>query len=286
MAGRNWNWWANRRGGVAVLTTAWILAVLLRLAAQEPIPEARMAISTAKALTLAGRVLDANGTPLKGVKIAVATPTGVATQIESDADGQFRTGKLTPGMYRVTATFASARSVATVELRVGESTVLNIALPFALPLSPEMSGPVSGPGGATGQGAPIPIGDRVALATPLVPRPVAPPTAGSVGTGGRGIAGGVEVAERSFSDDLDAQQWLNEEAQKGKTISSVVTVKPGTSLFVLVSTGRKFMPSVLRVQKALNAKDLQARIALHPDDVFTGVHVIDDNSYLMVFRHD
>lgn len=97
----------------------------------------------------------------------------------------------------------------------------------------------------------------------------------------------VEVIESTFNDEITLQRWINGNAERGKRLRGIVSIKHKTSLFLVESSdiGTIGPDLVYRVNQPLRSDDLLAQFKLHPDKTFLGIHRLDDKSYLMVWRY-
>lgn len=95
---------------------------------------AAMAQSESGGAALDGRVSDATGRVISGAKIAVrGTGTGLSRKTETGNEGQFHVGALPVGSYHVevSASGFSTAVIDTLDLNVGETKTLNLALSVA-----------------------------------------------------------------------------------------------------------------------------------------------------------
>jgi hypothetical protein len=94
---------------------------------------------------------------------------------------------------------------------------------------------------------------------------------------------GVDVYTLTFQNDADLQKWLNDQMQKKNSLLGIVPLKNQESLFV-IKPGKEESLVTQLVNSALNVKNLKERINLFPQRTFIGIHLLSENSFLIVFR--
>lgn len=96
-----------------------------------------------------------------------------------------------------------------------------------------------------------------------------------------------EVIKSTFQDEVKLQMWINAQAEKGKRLRAIIPVEYQTSLFLIESSGTGAVTPdlVQRVNRPLLGEEVLAHLNLHKDKTFVGLHRLDSNSYLMVFRY-
>lgn len=87
--------------------------------------------------------------------------------------------------------------------------------------------------------------------------------------------------------DLTLQQWLTEQATGALRLELVTPRRNGTSLFVFrPSDGAPRAPIVFLVSAAPSASDLEARLRANPARRCLGIHLISNQTYLLVLSDD
>jgi hypothetical protein len=197
--------------------------------------------------SIVGRVVSSDGTPVPGVEVTAARlPSGPGWTTATDEDGTFRFSAVPPGNYQVRVSSPGFREL-TRDLVVGATEPAWLTLVLDL--------------------GPIPDADP-----------------GSRAAGGGG--GDFQVFEMRFEDDLEVQEWLAELTEDHELLS-VIPLENEISLFVaerLGLEGRRV--EVFAVHRRLQAADLQRRLRLRPARTFLGIHLLSEDSYLLVVRDE
>jgi hypothetical protein len=125
---------------------------------------------------------------------------------------------------------------------------------------------------------PVPVGERTAPPPQPVPVPVREPSAP--------IAVALAVERKRLETDVSLQTWLS--TKTTERVEAVVPLSAGTSLFVFRSGPGVRPPtySVFHAAEALSADGFEARLALHKDRTFLGVHILGPSAYLLVYADE
>lgn len=253
--------------GAVGLLALWTVLVPASARAQDPISPGEPGWGTATG-TLTGEVISPDGEALPGVEVDLRSGGDIRRTV-TDAQGRFRFLGLAPGEYELTATFQGfAAAAQEVDVGVGRQTSVSLILGGPIsPAEPGRGGGGAGGGGTTPEGPP-----EVSEPAPPARR-----------------AGPVVVLERRYDDDLALQAALNAENADGRELQAVVSVGPGTSLFVyrrradpapctvIVDAGVEGLPRPDR---------LEARIGQQANKTFVGVHLLGSGAPALVFRDD
>lgn len=245
---------------------AGVLLLLLTLCstnalAQKPLP--RVTRQTAKIIspTLSGRVVDPTGAPIRCAGITIKnTATGQIKAIGTNAQGFFDFGRVDAGMYDVETRVPALEALERrrVKVEVGQAARLTVILKVEALRACTML-------------KVLPEGEPE-------PEPATTPSEES----------SIHVVRKKLNDDLEAQEWLNAQAQEQRVLLAIIPLGRLESLFVFRTTKKQRVrtPLVLPVNRELQAEDLQRRIKARSGDTFVGLLRIDENSYLLVFRND
>lgn len=218
--------------------------------------------------SIKGKVTDETGAVIPGARITIVNrERGIQQTVTTDATGSFLLRDLPVGTYEVrvsSAGFSEVRRV--VEVRLGESS--SVSVMFA-------------GGGPVPEGEPEPESEPESHPDRQPERPSEPEP------GSTEVSQPPSVVEKAFENDIELQRWLNEQAEKKQSLQAIIPVGGKTSLFVFttVPENRSIAYLVLGVSEPLSSARLQARLELQGKK-FLGVHFIDNNSYLMVFRDE
>lgn len=203
---------------------------------------------------LRGQVLlDGEGMPGVAVSIKRAGGPEVRTTV-TDQDGRFRLRDLAPGTYSVTAS-AAGFAATSRQVSIMPGSVANVVLAF---------------------GGPVPVPEPVSTGEPneATPAPNPPPAT-------------VVVLEKDVTSDLTLQQWLTDQSNGRLRLELVTPRRNGTSLYVFrPSDEAPRAPIVFLVSGAPSASGLEARLRANPARRCLGIHLVSDQTYLLVFSDD
>lgn len=253
--------------GAVGLLVAMVL-VCRPAAGQDPIAIGE----TRPGLDLRGQVLlDGGGMPGVAVSIRRAGGSEIRTTV-TDQDGRFRLRDLAPGTYSVTAAAAGFAAMSR-QVSIIPGSTANVVLAFGGPVpvpEPISPTPVAAPM------SPVPVPEPISTGEPNTATPAPTPASAAV-----------VVLEKDATSDLTLQQWLAEQATGGLRLELVTPHRDGTSLFVFrPSDGAPRAPIVFLVSGAPSASGLEARLRANPARRCLGIHLVSDQTYLLVVSDD
>jgi len=219
---------------------------------------------------------------MPGVAVSIKRAGGpeVRTTV-TDQDGRFRLRDLAPGTYSVTAS-AAGFAATSRQVSIMPGSVANVVLAFGGPVPvpepvspapvpvPESPFPVSPPM------SPVPVPEPVSTGEPneATPAPNPPPAT-------------LVVLEKDVTSDLTLQQWLTDQSNGRLRLELVTPRRNGTSLYVFrPSDEAPRAPIVFLVSGAPSASGLEARLRANPARRCLGIHLVSDQTYLLVFSDD
>jgi len=137
--------------------------------------------------------------------------------------------------------------------------------------------------------APVTTGEREARVR-VRPWTVQPSLAAflSVITQGEGNPPRASLVAVTVEGDVSLHEWLNQQAQAGNYVTSLVPAGSGSSLAVVLAAqpSGKGTYVVITVIGAPDLDGITKRLSLNPGHAFVGIHVLKDSAYLLVLRHE
>lgn len=110
---------------------------------------------------------------------------------------------------------------------------------------------------------------------------------GPIPTDGPQCGPAAEVTEMNLNTDNTTRAWLDQRANAGFCLLTVIPVRDTRSLFVFARRQPKAGKHlVIPINRPIATADVQAQLAQHQANTLAGVHRLSSSSYLLVFRDE
>lgn len=229
-----------------------------------------------KTMSLGGTVTF-RGEVMPNVEVtAINSRTGKRRDATTDAMGRFVINGLVPGSYEVRAKRAGFEmSRQDVQLHLGQTAALNVSLNRGLNTVDPGEIPIGKPaaGGVNTGAVRAPT-----VSTSSADVPVVPPSPNQ-------SASTAEFVAKDFDNDIELVNWLITKKTEKKLLIRILTIRDKTSLFMFqtVKGAAAYQYTVSLVNEILDEKKLLTRINLNKGKTFIGLHLLTQQSYLIVF---